>query len=217
MAVVKRGIVKTSAWTSFFNSFNSPLITPYSESSYNRCVNIGSIYDVKLQTNGGNGILLKNGTQVYSNSGYAGGGDTTGNDIIVAVSDGFVYFILYGTTASSYSYRSILVVYDTVNNVVIHGGRGSDSLNTVNTLALSDPNEDSCIYSPLLNYSVEVGYLDYTPQTVFKNGLSTSAITSNFLACSTVAFATHQPSYVTFGGTTYYVAGANILIPIDAN
>lgn len=197
------------AWNSFFNGFNNPLLVGYTENG-NRCFSIANIFDVKLFSSGSVYAYYK-GNQFYSAIGW---GDGISNHTIVAIDDDFVYVLIYGAT---YTYHSLLFVYDRFNDMVLTGHRGSDTYNTINTLTLTDENtSEQYAYSSILKYSVAFTNIDYTAQYMFKNSLVTNIINPHLIACTNTTF-DMQPRVLTFHSKNYYVAGNNSLILIDGD
>lgn len=216
MTTVTRAFVPNdnSAWNSFFNGFNNPLLVGYTNASNNRCFKIGeNLFDLQMQRSNGYVYAYYKGTQFYANNGWSAGAS---NETIVAIDNNFVYLLMYGASDGYYAYRSLLFIYDAFNDLIITGHRGySDgTVNNLNTLTFTDENtSDQYTYPAILKYSVPFTKIDYAPQYLFKNSLITSTADTHFLSCSNTTF-DRTPRVLTFGGMNYYVAGTNTLIPI---
>lgn len=218
--LVKKATVLSDTWQAFYNSFNNSLLTPYTETNNDRCLNIANIYDIKLQKpgTGGDLRLYKNGTQIYGNSGYAGGGYTNGNLTVVASDENFIYFILYGVHTSGYYYRSVLILYDKVGDLILTGARGVDTniINPLNTLPITDSTSSrQFVLSPTLNYSAELNKIECTKQRLFENSQITAIEDPHFRSCSIMPFAVEQATVASFDGKNYYIAGPSILIEMN--
>lgn len=189
-----------SAWDSFFNGLNCSLI-----SSSGGVVSIGTEFSLRLS-----------GITAYFYKGDTSLVGSTYNwpmTVTVCCSDSLVSIQLQDPQS-----RRITLIYEKFGDITIYataggGNNSGTAFHSINSLTFTEyESELTYNHKARLNYSNELGYIDFTSEVLFdSNNYKTDIEDPNFIACSTVP----SNQVITFQGKNYYSIGTNTLVLID--
>lgn len=200
MATVKRSSLPMSgsSWGTWFNNLNCPLISASG--------NVINIDDVFTLTKDNYIVTLNKGsTQIFSSSW------NNPATVTVCCSDTLVYIQGYDPQS-----RRFVFIYEKLDDIIIYayfggGNTTGVAFKPISSVTFTDINTGlEYTHDARLNYSVELGNIDYAPDVLFLSGVK-NVEDPNFVTCSTVT----ADKVVTFQGQNYYAVGSNTLVLMD--
>lgn len=208
MAIVKTSTpsVNISYFLDFFEGLNCPLITV--DRSNNK-VSIGenAYFTITVGTNvnySRNFNFSENGSS-WTSAQYQ---NVT---IFVCCSETFVYIKLTSGSGNTYT----VYLYEEVDEDIYSGHYigSSSSCNIYDVTLNCWSNNNSYKHGKRLNYSCELGYIDFAKEVYFNSsGVKQNIEPTGFIACSNVT----TGQVITFEGKNYYSLGSNVLVEFEA-
>lgn len=201
MATVKRSSLAQSGttWGTWFNNLNCSII-----SASGNVINIDNVFTL---TKDDYKVTVKlNGSNLFEMN--------CNNPCIVTVccSDTLVYIQI-----SDPQNRRSFLVYEKLPTESIYGYYNSGNTTGIPFKSIVDisftglTSGMTYTHKQILNYSVEMGYIDYVDDYIFQNNIKNDK-DSNFISCSSVT----ADNVITFLSQNYYSVGANTLVKIDS-
>ncbi len=199
------------SWKTFFDSFNSALISATISGSALHVVLNDDI--TVIFTNFSSTWfyiqVYRNSTQLFSKPMES---DSSGMlEITVVASDDF-----FCMQVKDRFPHYCAVVYENIANTSLYGYQYDGSARipiTAITLYDASNGTDTCIHGTVLNYACQTGVLNFISSDILWSGNAKFAADDNLVACTTVSI----DSVITFNGANYYSLGTNTLIPMDVS
>lgn len=216
--IVKKKQVATgdqiNAWKTFIDSFNNSFVTT-STSGNTLYIDVNGELTINIANFNENFLSIsctKNGSTSSSYTIWSNGSSGRLCEITIVSNTKVFYFHVKDGDS-----RRQLVVYEKISNSLHVSGwvlasDMSQSFRDIKSVTLTNVDGSvTCKHAQILNYTNDVGYLDYLPKDIVLNGSTRVAEDENFVTCTSVTI----DSIITFANTNYYSVGANTLIKVD--
>ena len=198
------------SWKTFFDSFNSALIsTSISGSALNVVLNNDITVTFSFSGTWFYIQVYRNSTQLFSKPMESDGSGKM--EITVVASDDFFCM----QVKDRYPHYCA-VVYENISSTSLYGYQYDGSTRipiTAITLYDASNGTDTCTHGVVLNYACQTGILNFISSDILWSDTAKFATDNNLIACTTVA----MDCVITFNGANYYSLGTNTLIPMDAS
>lgn len=216
MAVAKKKTTSTygqiNTWKDFIDSFNNPMVTT-SKSGNTLYIAINNELTINIAGFDSNFLSItvtKNGSTSSSATIWSNGSDRMVELTVVSSNNVFYIQIKDGDS------RRSAVIYEKLTNVNLSGYRlltdtGRPYIDIKDITISNVDGSVSCKHGQILNFSNNIGYLDYIPCDVLTNAGLRVAVDNNFVSSTPIS----SDLVYTFGGKNYFALGTNTLIELE--